>query len=165
MRTLIARISPALLVALLAATATAKTQDFDRFKALAGEWEGKMSDGNPVGCSYAVTAAGSVVMETLHTPDHGDMVTMYRMDGPRLTMDHYCSMGNQPRMRAVPSAAGGNAVNFTFVSATNLAGPDAPHMHHLKVTFVDADHMTQEWTMHAGKSQDHVAKFEFARKQ
>ncbi len=164
MSKLIARLSPALLAVLLALPATARCASLDPFKGLAGDWEAKTPDGQTFGCNVAVTAAGSCVMETLHSPDHGDMVTMYRMDGSRLTLDHYCSMGNQPRMRA---AAGGdpNAVNFTFVSATNLASADAPHMHGLKVHFVDADHFTQEWTMHAAKGKDQTVKFEFERKK
>jgi hypothetical protein len=164
MRMSIARCSVLLLAALCLAPAAARAAGLDQFKALAGEWTGRMEDGKPVSCSYATTAAGSCVMETLHTPDHGDMVTMYFMDGSRLTMDHYCSVGNQPRMRAEPSAAQAGVVNFKFVSATNLPSPDAPHMHGLRVHFVDADHFTQEWSMRM-KGMDDVKKFEFERKK
>ena len=161
------RIVTALACAALAALSIAPAAGaagLDKFKSLVGDWEATTPDGKTYTGNYAVTAEGSCVMETLHSADHGDMVTMYRMDGPRITMDHYCSMGNQPRMRATPSTDA-SVANFAFVSATNLATPDAPHMHNLKVHFVDEDHFTQEWTMHMGKGKDQPVKFEFARKK
>lgn len=164
MRNPTGRISLALLAALVVAPATARSAGLDQFKGMAGDWQGKKADGESVACSYVVTAAGSCVMETLHTPDGGDMVTMYRMDGKHLTLDHYCSLGNQPRMRAEASAGDANVVDFMFVGGTNMPSRDAPHMHRLVVRFVDADHFTQEWTMRA-KGKDQAMKFEFERKK
>ena len=153
----------ALCAALLLAPAAARSASLDQFKGLVGEWEGTKGGGMEVSCSYALTAAGSCVMETLHAPDGGDMVTMYRMDGPRLTLDHYCTLGNQPRMRAEASSDP-NVASFTVTGATNLAKPSDAHMHRLVVHFVDADHFTQEWTMRA-KGKDQVMKFDFGRKK
>ena len=49
---------------------------------------------------YAVTAAGSAVVETVFPGTEHEMVTVYHADGSDLVLTHYCMEGNQPRMRA-----------------------------------------------------------------
>jgi len=125
---------------------------FDKMKSLVGVWKGKDAKGGPVEVSYRLVSAGNSVMETLNMPGHKeDMITMYHQDGDNLMMTHYCSMGNQPRMRA----AGGDhpdAIDFKFVDGTNMS-PEDPHMHELLITFKDKNHITESWTMRA-KGED-----------
>jgi hypothetical protein len=123
---------------------------FEKMKALVGDWTGQGVGENhneKVKVSYALTGAGSALVETMQMGAHGDMVTVYHADGDSVMMTHYCAAGNQPRMRA---KGGDKELAFAFVDATNLSSPDAMHMHDLKVSFVDSDHITQEWTMSAG---------------
>jgi hypothetical protein len=101
-------------------------------------------------------------MERLTTPDGSDMVTMYHPDGSRIMMTHYCSGGNQPRMRTETSSA--DSIAFDFVDATNLASPKAEHMRKLVVKFQDTDHFTQEWT-HRKDGKDETGVFKYARKK
>jgi hypothetical protein len=77
-------------------------------------------------------------------------------------MTHYCSEGNQPRMRA--NGANGNTVAFDFVDVTGLASPKAEHMRKLVVKFQDADHFTQEWT-HSKAGKEETGVFRYARKK
>lgn len=121
---------------------------FDQMKTLAGSWDGQTADGKDVKATYQVVSAGSVVMETLDPPDHGTMITMYRVEGGKLVMDHYCSMNNVPHMKATRSADG-KTIDFEFTSASNLASPKDTHMHGLKLTFKDSDHLTHEWSLHS----------------
>jgi hypothetical protein len=121
---------------------------FDEMKTLAGSWDGTTADGKEVKATYQVVSAGSVVMETLDPPDHGTMITMYRVEGGKLMLDHYCSMNNVPHMKATV-APDGKSINFEFVSASNLASPKDTHMHGLKITFKDPDHLTHEWSLHS----------------
>jgi hypothetical protein len=81
------------------------------------------------------------------------MVTVYYPDGDRLMMTHYCSLHNQPRMRADAPAADGRKLLFDFVDATNLSSPDAMHMHKLVVNLEDKDHLVQEWTWKSGEKE------------
>jgi len=141
---------------------TPATEAFTRLRALEGEWEGAMPDGKPTQVTYRIVSSGTCVMETLDTPDGSNMVTIYRVNGRSLLMDHYCSMGNQPRMRATP-AAGAHTLDFGFVSATGLASPNAPHMHHFTLRFDDDEHLTHEWTLRSGK-KDERSTFHFTRK-
>ncbi|MDR4471533.1 MAG: hypothetical protein MRJ92_02410 [Nitrospira sp.] len=54
------------------------------------------------GSSYkiALGSGGTTLTETLTPPDSPPMTTMYYSDGDQLMLTHYCSLNNQPRMRA-----------------------------------------------------------------
>ncbi|HEV8537953.1 MAG TPA: hypothetical protein VGR15_03420 [Bacteroidota bacterium] len=137
---------------------------FDKLKSLVGTWSGKDEEGKPVHISYKLVSAGSSIMETLDMADeHESMITMYHMNGKKLMMTHYCSLGNQPRMRADGLSKEGNMLAFSFVDATNLSSQKADHMYKLVFTFKDDNHFSQKWTMHMAENEDHPANFEFER--
>ena len=137
---------------------------FDKMKTLVGSWNGKDADGKTVSVSYKIVSAGTTIMETLDMAEEKEaMVTMYHANGDKLMMTHYCSMGNQPNMRADKMSADGSTIAFTMYEATNLAKKTDPHMSKLVVTFKDADHFIQEWSMSQDGKVAHVGKFEFER--
>ncbi len=91
------------------------------------------------------------------------MISLFHLDGPdRLLMTHYCAVGNQPRMQASLSPDG-KTITFKFVDATNLAGPDAAHMHQMVLTLLDDNHHTEEWTF-LDHGKEHKAFFDLRRK-
>lgn len=133
---------------------------WNRLRSLAGEWQGA---GGKAGVTYTIVSGGSVVMESMNTPaPQPDMVTMYHRDGTGLVATHYCSIGNQPRMRA--PAADATAIRFRFADITNLAKPEAAHIRDLTVTFQDNDHFTQEWTS-VENGKEHTEVFKWTRKK
>ena len=135
---------------------SAKTEPnagFEKMKPLVGNWQGKANDGKPVKISYALVSGGSALVETIQVESEPGMVTVYHPDGGRLMMTHYCSLHNQPRMRADTAPAENGKLVFNFVDATNMPSPDAMHMHKLVVTFVDKDHFAQEWTWKGGEKE------------
>jgi hypothetical protein len=139
------RIALALLVVLTSALALAASdaqKTFEQLKALSGSWEGKASDGQPAQVAYRLTANGSALMSEIKSKE--DMITMFNLDGERLLMTHYCGAGNQPRMLASASPDG-KTIKFDFLDATNLASPEAGHMHHVVISMLDANHHTEEW--------------------
>jgi len=145
--------------------ATSKSQpEFDQVKSLAGSWQGKGPEGSPVHISYKLISGGTVVMESIEEAPGTEMVTLYYLDGDRLMMTHYCTAGNQPRMRADASTSSTGAIKFTFVDATNLSGPGAGHMHAHSIIWKDADHVTQQWTWRE-KGQEKVHTFELERQK
>ena len=84
----------------MAGVKTQPNAGFEKLKPLVGNWQGKSSEGKPVAITYALVSDGSALMETLRAGSEPEMVTVYYPDGDRLMMTHYCSMHNQPRMRA-----------------------------------------------------------------
>ena len=137
-------------------------EGFEKLKSLVGIWKGTTSEGKAIMLTYKLVSGGTTIMETNDSEEHKDgMITMYHLDGGKLMMTHYCSMGNQPRMKASAISTDGK-LSFSFVDGTNMSKSDA-HMHSLAITFKDKDHMTQEWTMRSGgKDQMHPA-FEMTR--
>ncbi len=136
----------------------------EKLKSLAGDWQGKDSKGGALKVSYQLISNGSSVMETLMPAKEPSMVTIYHLDGDNLMMTHYCSMANQPRMRAAAAPGDVKKLDFSFVDATNLASPSDAHMHNLVITFQDKDHISQEWTMAHGDEKMPVV-FNLERKK
>ena len=143
--------------------AASKSQpEFDKIKSLAGNWEGKATAGNPLHITYKVVSGGTAVMESILEKSEAQMITVYYLDGDRLMLTHYCMANNQPRMRAEASASNPATIKFSFVDATNLAGPDDGHMHAHSIEWKDADHVTQHWTWRQ-KGGEKVETFELHR--
>jgi len=118
----------------------------ERLKKLAGTWVAADKDGKPtdqVVSVIRVTAAGSAVHETLFPGQPHEMVSLYHRDGADLVMTHYCSLGNQPRMKADPHSPA-NQIRWLFAGGTNLDPAKDKHMHEGTITFVDDDHL--EWS-------------------
>lgn len=135
--------------------------DFEKIKSLVGEWEGKSLDGNPAKVSYTLVSDNSALMEKLAMGGESEMVTMYHPDGDHLMMTHYCSAHNQPRMRSQKLSMETKDIMFDLVDVTNLSTPDSGHMKKLVLSFVDQDHLTQEWTWtERGKENTVVIRFE-----
>jgi hypothetical protein len=118
-----------------------------------------------VTATYRVVSNGSALEETLHVGKEETMVTMYHLDGDRLMVTHYCAAGNQPRMVAPPDPKNPNVIAFRFLDVTNLAGKDAGHMRDLVVTFIDADHFTQQWSWSEKGKAEKMDLFKFTRRK
>ena len=148
---------------LMTASALAQTdaqKAFTTIKTLPGTWEGDTHMG-PVQVTFKVTAGGSAVMSEILGKE--DMISMFNLDGPgRLLLTHYCAAGNEPRMQASLSP-NGKVITFTFVDATNLATPDAAHMHKMVLTMIDDNHHTEEWTL-VDHGKEHTEVFDLHRK-
>src|SRR5688500_17353593 len=127
----------------LAQTATSPAaQGLDKLKALEGEWidvDGVFGKKGDVAVTYLVTACGKNVVETFHISTPGEMVTVYHMDGTDLVLTHYCSGGNQPRMRS--KGLNGNTLAFDFDGGANIDPAKTSHMHSATIEFISADEM------------------------
>jgi hypothetical protein len=141
--------------------ATEAASGFATLKNLAGQWETKGPDGNPMVVTWMAVSAGSAMMEEM---PHESMVTMYHLDNNRLLMTHYCAAGNQPRMQAEVSPDGKTIV-FNFLDATNLASPADGHMHKMVLTIRDNDHFSEQWFFSKDGKDVNTKTFQYARKQ
>ena len=136
---------------------------FDQLKSLAGHWEGTNSTGKKVEVAYELISNGSVLMERLHPGNEPDMITMYSLDGDRILVTHYCSMGNQPTMQTAASPAANGKLDFTFLRLAGAKSPEEGHMAALTVSMPDKTHLVQTWTFDDhGKTM--TENFTYARK-
>jgi len=75
------------------------SRDLDRMKALAGVWKGNADRGQgmeQLRVTYELTSAGNAIVERFAAGMPHEMVTVHPDFNGRLTMTHYCSLGNQP---------------------------------------------------------------------
>ena len=155
----------ALILALALATVafadqTVAQKQFDTMKTLVGSWEGKTNDGRSVQVKFRVTANGSALVSEIGGKE--DMLTMVNLDRDRLLLTHYCSAGNQPRMKASASPDG-KTITFDFVDATNLASPADDHMQRVTFFFTDPNHHAEEWVF-SKDGKEFRERFELERK-
>ena len=142
------------------------SEAFERLKALAGEWvaaeDGETSKKGDLVARFAVTAAGSAVVETVFPGSPHEMVTVYHPDGSDIVLTHYCMEGNQPRMRA--NAPRGSRFDFAFDGGANIDPRRDRHMNSASVELVGADEIRTVWTEIAEGKPVFVAKSRLVRK-
>ncbi len=146
-------------------SASVAAAQFEQLKTLAGEWRGTGTHGEDVTeaiISYRITAAGSVLMETMAAGTEFEMITMYHLNGEELMLTHYCALKNQPRMKATPSSDT-SKIAFIYIDGTNMASENAPHMHRVTFDFLGEDQIKTVWSMHADGAEQSQAKFSLKR--
>ncbi len=161
-----------LAVLVLAVTAAAEPQfpaapaALERFRALAGDWvaaaDGEMAKQGDLVARYAVTAAGSAVVETTFPGSPHEMVTVYTAEGQDVVLTHYCIEGNQPRMRS--RAAAGDRLDFAFDGGAGIDPQTTRHMHRASFRFLGPDEITSEWTELEGGETALVVNMHLRRK-
>ena len=152
------------------APATPVHPALQRLKSLAGDWAGPATwdQGGKKGSvefnlSYKVTSGGKSVVETMMPGTPGEMVTVYYVDGGDLALAHYCTAGNQPRMKLKPSADPDDLA-FRCDGGTNMKERDS-HMHSARIRIVDADHIAGEWSSTKDGKVEWVAEASLARQR
>ena len=157
------------LVCLAATTALAQMHHeaipaagLDQFKPLVGSWKGTDPQGKPLTLSYKMVSEDKTLMESLGIGGiEESMITMYHLDNGGVMATHYCSMGNQPRMRLDRKKSNDHTFSFVFQDATNLKSKKDPHINGLTITVKDKDHIFQEWSMiKKGKETREIFTFE-----
>ena len=146
-------------------TDTTKNLRFERFKQIAGVWEGKEVEGRAgteVKVEYRLTSGGSAVVErNPGTPMVDGDAHPSRWRG--LTLDALL-FARQPAANK-PTNGDANQFAFKFVEATNLKSPNDMYMHDVTYTLVDNDTLRSEWTHYQeGKDSGRVV-FELKRKK
>jgi hypothetical protein len=144
-------------------------KSFERMKALAGTWEGRMTtnppapeiDGTLTTVTLRVTSMGNTLMHEMTgagRPD--DPITMFYLEGDRLELTHYCDANNRPRMSA--KASDDKKIEFEFLDVKG--NMEYGHMHDAVFTIVDENHHTEDWTFMRGDKPVH-ARVELRRKK
>jgi hypothetical protein len=118
---------------------------FDQLKSLAGTWEGKLGD-KTAKLTFEIVSNGSVIMERLQPSTEPEMITMYSLEGKRLVVTHYCSMGNQPTTQTESLSGASAKYDFRVVRVSRTRTAGEAHMVGLTLTMPNKDHLTQVWT-------------------
>ncbi|OYW77597.1 MAG: hypothetical protein B7Z37_03320 [Verrucomicrobia bacterium 12-59-8] len=138
--------------------------EFEKMKTLAGDWQAKADMGQgpmTVATQYRVIAGGSAVEERMFPNTPKEMVTLYHEKDGKLVLTHYCMLCNRPSMTLVKSDD--KSLTFDLNKDSEIKVDSEKHMHSAVFTFVDADHLTQNWTLFDnGKAQDEHP-FQFVR--
>lgn len=148
-------------------------ETFDQLKTLAGTWTGSAEgEGEEAEASaeevgeivheFRVSAAGTVVMETMGPDSPHEMINMYYVDGEDLALVHYCAGGNQPRMKLDREASTPSSLIFDFDGGTNLDPAVDPHIHGATIQ-IDGDAMESVWQSWAGGEQAATMTFHLSR--
>jgi hypothetical protein len=139
---------------------------FEKLKSLVGDWEGKDNMDMAAKTNFKVMISGTTVMETLSPTGMGgeDMLSLFSIDGNSIRLMHYCPTNNQPHMTATPGPGEIKELTFEFKGAGNLPDESAGHQHKLVLQFVDADHITENWTWRS-KGKDTPMIIHFTRKK
>ena len=116
---------------------------YSRLKSLVGEWQAEVQ-GSKATVTYELIAGGTALVEREKSPDMPEMMTVYHMDGNKLTLTHYCMAGNQPRMVAQPFDPASKKLEFKFLDGANVT-PTSGHMHNVTFQFLDEKHLNAEW--------------------
>ena len=127
-------------------------RQFEKIKSLVGDWY--LTGGNQLGkelepdpevpfLTYATSAAGNCVIEKLFAGQTKEMTTVYFFDNGQLSMHHYCSLGNQPSMVAVP--AEGDEIVFQLLAVGNMSDPNDLHISSHSLNFAGEDKLTALW--------------------
>jgi hypothetical protein len=158
----------------VAGDAETAAKEFELLKQLQGDWVGETTiDGKvtEIESRWRVTAAGTAVMETLFAGTQHEMVTVFHRDGDSVLATHYCSAGNQPRIRSVgggmlnahPSLHMERYIEFDYVDSANLKSPDDAHIGALLLA-IYSDKLIERWSAYAKGKVDHEAEFVLTRK-
>jgi hypothetical protein len=149
---------------------------FDELKSLAGTWRGK-PEGEGVEAEaeaekvdeviheFRVSAAGTVVMETMGPGTDHEMINMYHVDGDDLVLTHYCAGGNQPTMRLDREKSTVAKLVFDFTGGTNLDPAVDAHIHSAEIKLGDPKKLESIWESYAGGKKAGTMTFHLARSE
>jgi hypothetical protein len=126
------------------------SKDFEKMKELVGIWEGHADMGKgmeTMKATYELTSAGNAILERLFVGLPHEMVTVYHDSNEKLTMTHYCSLGNQPHME-LKNPGENNMVFVLSEKNHGLSSVNETHMHALKISFDSKDSITHIWSLY-----------------
>jgi hypothetical protein len=123
---------------------------FDQLKQLVGAWRNADKPDSPLRIRFALTAGGTVLVESWERAGQPHSLTLYHRDGDTLVATHYCPQGNQPRLKLTGTP---RKLSFTFRDATDLA-PGESHLHDLSFDLTDPARPVRSETYREGKEAD-----------
>ena len=124
---------------------------FEVFQSLKGSWMIRAGDKTlPFQMTYDVESHATIVAEQF-----GKELSVFYVDGSSLLMTHFCSRGNQPRLKL---KSGGRAGRYEFemFDITNLKEASDAHVEKIIYEILDMQHVNLEiiWKKGAGEESE-----------
>ena len=101
------------------------------------------------------------IVETLFPGTSEEMISVYYDKKGKLSMTHYCMLQNRPSMKLLK--AGADKLDFTYAGGSGINPKKDAHMHALTISFVDKDHIVQNWTLFEGGKEKEVTRLNLSR--
>jgi hypothetical protein len=131
---------------------------FERIRALAGDWSGRMEDplaGPPVAVRYEVASGGSAVIERQSAGQGFEALIVYYLAGGKLRATLYSGAGNQPDYRLGKEST----AELLLLELDGGSGFDPArdgHVHAGEIRFVAPDRIEQRWFHYVGPKEQGV---------
>ena len=109
---------------------------------LVGEWEGQIAhSGEPVEATFYLTGNDSAIVEYIRRPRNpaASMSTVYHLADEHLQLTHYCSLQNQPRLRAASVSPDGKTISFGLLDVSNLTRSGNRYTYKMRISFPAPD--------------------------
>jgi hypothetical protein len=149
-------------LALAAGAARAEKPDaraaYDRIRALAGDWNGRMEDplaGPPVTVRYEVASGGAAVIERQNAGEGFEAVVVYFLADGALHATNYSGAGNQPAYK-LGRESSADLLLLEFDGGTGFDPGEDGHVHKGEIRFVSPDRIEQRWFHYVGPKEQGV---------
>ena len=120
--------------------------ELKKIQSLAGTWVGTSNsthDGErQTKVVYEVTSGGSAVVEKLGAGTSHEMVSVYHDKGGKLSMTHYCMLGNQPEM----DLTGATDTRYELKEPADGPLSKEMHMNTITIEWLGPAAIRQTWT-------------------
>lgn len=138
---------------------TAEKTTLERLRALAGDWaiQDSMGKLTNLRATYKVVAGGAAVVETLLADTPEETVTIYPLDGRRVTATQVSRRGAP--LRLVPREFERGTMRF----GPEEAAAEPGGLVDLRLTPLDEEHLRVEWTLSNGEEGVVTRAFELSR--
>ncbi|MGZ6220105.1 MAG: hypothetical protein ACXWMV_08925 [Syntrophales bacterium] len=141
------------------------SRGYEHMKQLVGVWEGTSNmgkEGQKIKVEYHLTAGGSAIVETLFPGTTEEMISVYYDDNKgRLSMTHYCMLQNRPSMKLERGSP--DALAFVYAKGGGIDPKKDTHMHALTISFVDKNHIAENWTLFEEGKEKEVTRLNLSR--
>jgi hypothetical protein len=155
-----------LAIALLAGACTQAAQAdgpdqkaaFERLKALAGDWAGRMEDplaGPPATVRYETGSGGTAVIELQNTGQSFESVVVYFLADGKLRATLFSGAGNQPSYRLGKDST----ADLLLLELDGGSGFDPArdgHVHRGEIRMLSQDRIEQRWFHYVGPKEQGV---------
>jgi len=140
---------------------------YDRIRALAGSWTGRMEDplaGPPAAVRYEVVSGGAAVVEYQNPGQEFEMVTVYYLADGELRATLYSGAGNQPAYRLGKDSTA-DLLLFELDGGSGFDPDHDGHVHQGEIRFVSDDRIEERWFHYVGPREQGITHWFLDREQ